>query len=435
MDADGFLLPPDDDSGGPVRPGIHWLLPYEVADSSGMRSVAPLRWYRYAVGEAIQGRPTGVDWLRHMDDRQCGFWVLGSREELDGAAPVGLALSRPALRSLREDDIPGLDVMLTAAGFPHQPSDADGGYDYAGDYRNPAGRYPRRTVAGLARIREDLDIAIVRYEEAGPQFEGHVTTWTLVEFLEGHARAVSTFSGDRSLCTRRPAENHTEAVWVALTSANGSRLDPVGRRHPDGSWDLPWPDWLEGFAVDSSGFLQPPPRRSEETPRPADGWPLPFRVVEGDRVRVDVPLQWYRYPRWNDEPGTVTHVMLATRHCLSGWSLHMDPGWNMADGQGRGVGVALSRPPAARLVEEDVPGLDAIRAKIGLLDQPSRDRGGYQKGGSWYPKREVLGLFRLDDDIIIGVVGEYGYEGENTVVFEIGGDSARIVSTASMGGC
>ena len=296
-----------------------------------MRSVAPLRWYRYAVGEAVQGRPTGVNRLGQTD-HACGFWVLHSREELDGAAPVGLALSRPALRSLRENDIPGLDGMLTAAGFPHQPSDAEGGYHYAGDYANPAGRYPRRTVAGLARIREDLDIAIVRYEEAGPQFEGHVTTWTLVEFLEGHPR------------TGRPAENRTEAVWVALTSANGSRLDPIGRRHPDG--------------------------------------------VDGDRVRI-----------------------------------------------GRGVGVAFSRPPPARLAEEDVPGLDAIRARIGLLDQPSRDQGGYREGGSWYPKRDVLGLFRLDDDIIIGIVGEYYYEGESTTVFEIARDSARIVSTASMGGC
>ena len=102
---------------------------------------------------------------------------------------------------------------------------------------------------------------------------------------------------------------------------------------------------------------------------------------------------------------------------------------------GRGVGVAFSRPPPARLAEEDVPGLDAIRARIGLLDQPSRDQGGYREGGSWYPKRDVLGLFRLDDDIIIGIVGEYYYEGESTTVFEIARDSARIVSTASMGGC
>ena len=97
-----------------------------------MRSVAPLRWYRYAVGEAVQGRPTGVHRLSQTDN-ECGLWVLHSREELDGAAPVGLALSRPALRSLQEDDIPGLDDMLTAAGFPHQPSDADGGYGYEGE--------------------------------------------------------------------------------------------------------------------------------------------------------------------------------------------------------------------------------------------------------------------------------------------------------------
>jgi len=435
VDDDGFLHPPEEHLHSPDRPGVSWLLPYEVYDSGRLRSVAPLNWYRYAAGELVQGRPARADRLLHSDLFGCGLWVLGGREEVRGAVSAGLALSRPATRGLTQDDLPDLDEMLTAAGFPHQPSDADGGYRFEGDYRNPPGRYPRRTVAGLARVREDLDVALVRYEEAGPRFGGHVTTWALVELRAGRANVVSELSGNRSLCVRRPAENRTEALWMALVSQEGSRLDPIGRRHPDGSWDLPWPDFVTAAAIDSSGNLRRWQNASAEPQRSGDGWPLPFRVVGGDRVRIDVPLQWYRYNRLTVVQGTVTHVMLAERGCEAGWSLAMDPGSNMTNPGGSALGVAFSLPAAVRLNEQDVPGLDSIQAALGLLDRPPRDRGGYRMGGNWYPNREIIGLYRLGDDAIIGVVGEYHYEGQGTVVFEISGDSARIVSDASGGGC
>ncbi len=437
VDAEGFLLPTGDLSESASRPGIHWLLPYEVTDSGRLRSVAPVHWYRYAVGEVAQGRPTQADALRRSDYFRCSFWVLNANEEIDGAVPAGMALSRPALRDLSEDDLPNLGEMLTAAGFPHQPSDEDGGYHYRGDGRSTAGRYPRRTVVGLATVREDVDVALVLYEEAGPRFGGHVTSWALFEMRDGRANVVSTFSGDASLCGRWPAENRTEALWVALVSHEGSRLDPIGRRRSDGSWDLPWPDLVAGGSLDSSGYLHLWPSPSGEPRSSADGWPLPFVAVGRDRVRIDVPLQWYRHTRWNVTPGTVTHVMLAERGCSAGWSLRMDPDpeWSVPGSEGRRVSVAFSLPLAVSLTEADVPGLDSIQTVLRLVDRPPRDHGGYEMGGNRYPHRDILGLYRIDDDVIIGVVGEYHYEGQKTVVFEIAGDSARIVSEASGGGC
>ena len=82
---------------------------------------------------------------------------------------------------------------------------------------------------------------------------------------------------------------------------------------------------------------------------------------------------------------------------------------------GRGVGVAISRPPPARLAEED--GRTPFGPESACSTSPP-DQGGYREGGS-SPETCVLGLFRLDDDIIIGIVGEYYYEGESTTVFEI----------------
>ena len=434
VDHEGMLLPPESPSESAARPGIHWLLPYELAASGRPRSVAPVQWHRYAVGEGVQGRPVQATALLHTDNSRCGFWVMRGRGEIEGAVPAGLALSRPALGDLAEDDVPGLDEMLTAAGFQNEPSDSDGGYDSPGDLRNPAGRYPRRTIAGLARVGEDRDVAMVRYEEAGPRFGGHVVTWALVELRDGRAKIISTFSGNASLCARQPAENRTEALWVALVSRDGSRLDPIGRRHHDGNWDLPWPDLVEAAGVDSSGYLHPL-RSPPDEPRISDeDWLLPFRVAGEDRLRIDAPLQWYRYVRRNVVPGTVTHVMLASRHCLAGWSLRMDPYWNMSGPEGRGGDVAFNLPSAVRLTTEDLPGLDSIQAGLGLRDRPPPNQGGYQKGDDWYPKREILGLFQVYD-IIIGVVGEYHYEGGTTIVFEVSSNSARIVSEADGGGC
>lgn len=436
IDADGFLLPPRDRTNGTVRPGVHWLLPYEFADSARPRSIAPVRWFRYTAGEEVQGRSVQANALVHTDDYGCGFWVLVGGEQAEGGVPQAMALSRPALRALEEDEFPGLGEMLTAAGFPHEPSESDGGYYFPGDNRHPAGQYPRRTVVGLARVEDDLDIALVSYEQAGPGFGGHVTTWALVALQGGRASVVSRFSRwDTPQCTRPPPENRGEApVWVGLLSQEGSQLEPIGRRHPDGSWDLPWPDWIEGARLDSSGYLRRWGDRSDASRSSDDGWPLPFRTVAGGRVRVDVPLQWYRMGHGRAVPGTVTHVMLAGRHCLAGWSLRMDPAWNMSGLAGREVAVAFNQPLAVQLAEEDIPDLDSILARLGLLDRPDPDRGGYQMAGSSYPRRDIIGLFRVGD-IIIGVVGEYHYEGQATIVFEISGGTASIVSEASGGGC
>lgn len=435
IDSDGFLLPPRNLPDGPARPGIHWLLPYEVADSARLRSVAPVRWYRYAVGEGVQGHTTQANALWHAD-YPCAFWVLRVPDGIDASVPAAMALSRPALRNLSAEDLPDLDAMLTAAGFPHEPADSDGGYHFEGDGRNPAGRYPRRAVAGLASIREDMDVALVRYEEVGARFGGRVTTWALVQLVDGTATVVSTFSaGDTGSCTRWPAEDRNEALWVALVSQQGTRLEPIGRRHPDGRWDLPWPDVVLGAGLDSSGYLHPWEEPSDE-PRNSDpGWPLPFRQVGGDRVRIDVPLHWYRYGRLHAVPGAVTHVMLSSRHCLAGWSLRMDPAPGLAGPAGRDVGVAFSSPLAVQLTEQEIPGLESILAALGLLDKPPLDQGGYEKADNRYPRRQILGLYRVGDDVIVGVVGEYHYEGERRVVFEITRDSARIVSEASGGGC
>lgn len=434
VDADGFLIPREERADAPVRPGPHWLLPYEAADSGRLRSVAPVDWYTYTASDPVQGRPARANRLLHSD-AFCGVWVLGGLEEAHEAETAGLALSRPALRGLSEDDFPRLGETLAAAGFPHQPSDADGGYDYDGDFRNASGRYPRRAVVGLARIREGMDIALVRYEEAGPRFGGHVTTWTLVELRAGKATVVSSFAGRGSGCVPRPAQDRTETLWVALVSeAGGSLLDPIGRRHPDGRWDLPWPDVLVGGELDRSGYLNPW-RSSGSGDGSAGWWPLPFQVGSGGRLRIDVPLQWYRYTRLGVVPGTVTHVTLAGRGCNAGWSLGLNPLRAVTYPVRRGVAVALTTPHAVELAEDDVPGLDSIRSTLGLLDRPSRDQGGYRMGDDWYPKREILGLYRLQDDIMIGVVGEYGYEGQSTIVFEVSRDSTRIVSEASGGGC
>ncbi len=372
-------------------------------------------------------------WLHEL--RECAFWKLGYGGEVPEDVLAGMVFSQQPLAVLGEDDLPGLDSLLAAVGFPDRPSDADGGYHFEGNGLHPAGRYPQRTTVGLARLRADLDVALVRYVEAGPQFDRvrrHAVTWALVEIRGGMPSVVSTFSGGAPLCTGRPRNDPPDALWIALATHDGSRLDPIARRHLDGSWDMPWPDRdISSGRLDSAGVVQywswP-----DESFDPTESWSTPFDLMDGE-LRLNAPLQWYRYSRFGRHPGTVSHAMLAERYCGVGWSLRMDPesSWYWDDDPG----VALSQPQPTPLAEEELPNLGAIRAELGLLSRPPRDQGGYTMGGSRYPIRVVLGLFRLEDGAVIGVIEERNYEGGGVVVFEIADDSARIVTSYHRGGC
>ncbi len=455
VDRDGFLHPPPGDSDDLPRPGIHWLFPYAAADSARLRSVAPVRWYRYAAGELLQAQRSVAERIVNGDNSRCSFWVLDNSADRHADARPGLALSVPAPSPLREDEIHGLDEMLAEAGLPHQPADADGGYDYRGfhdrhndDYPH-AGRYPQRSLAGLVRVREGLAVALVRFVEAGPRFGSirPVVTWALVELREGGARIVSRFSASEALCTGRPAEDRGGELWLALSTRDGSRLDPLGKRLASGSWDAAWPERMHFMEMDRGGFLRHWRNRAGEPENPPGHWPLPFRNVDGERARLDLPLLWYRHSRWRTAPGAVTDVMMASRHCDEGWALRLEPDQGLRESSGRSVGVAFSRPTATRLAEE-TPQLKRIRDRLGLIDRPSsREEGGYRVGRSWYPIREVVGYFRLADGTVLGVVQEYHYEGDATVAFEVpaalaqGGegvaatDTARIVLDVHGGGC
>lgn len=454
VDRNGFLHAPPGDSSELPRPGVHWLLPYATADSARLRAVAPVRWHRYAAGEVLQAQLSVAEGIGYNDRWSCGFWLLRNSANYGDDAPPGLALSIPAQRPLREADIAGLDEALAKAGLPHQPADADGGYDHQGhhdlhtDSYPDAGRYPRRSLAALVRVRDGLDVALVAWVEAGPQFGARpVTTWALVELREGRAGIVSRFSGHAALCAGRPAENRTADLWLALATHDGSRLDPLGRRVADGSWHPSWPEGIPFVDMDRGGFLHHRRSRGDDPERPPDHWPLPFRSVDGERARLDLPLLWYRHLRRSTVPGTVTDLMLASRHCEVGWALRLDPDRPWRDASGRSIGVAFSDPSVTRL-EEETPELERMRIRLGLIDRPtSREEGGYSKAGTWYPRREVIGYFRLGDATVLGVVQAYHYEGEGTVVFEIpaasmGGeglsaasDTARIVLDVHGGGC
>ncbi len=458
VDRDGLLHPPPAGPGDLPRPGIHWLFPYTTADSARLRSVAPVRWFRYAAGETLQARRSVADRIANSDNSRCNFWVLANSADYGDDAPPGLALSIPALRPLREGEIEGLEEALAQAGLPHQPSDADGGYDFLGfhdrrdDSYPDAGRYPRRSLAGLLRVREGLEIALVAFVEAGPRFGTirPVTTWALVELRAGRARIVSRFSASAPLCTGRPAENGGGELWLALATHDGSRLDPLAKRLADGSWDAAWPEGMHFMEMDRGGFLHHWRNRAGEPERPPGHWPLPFRGVDEERARLDLPLLWYRHSRRSMVPGTVTDVMLAGRHCGKGWALRLEPNRNLRDepnDSGRDLGVAFSDPSVTRLGEE-TPELKRIRDRLGLIDHPaSREEGGYRMGGSSYPIREVIGYYRMEDGTRLGVVQVYHYEGEATVAFEIpaaaaggeslaaGRDTARIVLNVHGGGC
>ena len=165
-------------------------------------------------------------------------------------------------------------------------------------------------------------------------------------------------------------------------------------------------------------------------------------MTEVGAIEADFPLFWYRYRplgseyyRVVGEPGPVTGVAVTGKYCMAGWALLMD---RDVDRYGRESGVAFTRPPTRLLAESDIPGLDSIRAELGLLDRPTREQGGYEMGGYRYPMRSVIGLYRFDlagDTTVVGVINSSGYEGSGAEVFEIAGGTARVVADFHMGGC
>ena len=223
-----------------------------------------------------------------------------------------------------------------------------------------------------------------------------------------------------------------EPLWIAVVQTGGA-LIPFAR-HGDDGWDLPWPAPFdaETGGLDDGGEVVSPPRPDREAR------PLPMPPVDQDSRggRIAAPMQWSFYSQ--SERGTaltVARLLLVEAHCLMSWAL----GFGEPSGFGERelpaiegtpdvAGVAFSHPLEVVSADE-IPGLDRIRAELGLIDVSGLDDPMESRRFVW------LGFYRLDDGAVIGVVNDRLYEGESWLVVEIDSDGSRVAHRVYGGGC
>ena len=223
-----------------------------------------------------------------------------------------------------------------------------------------------------------------------------------------------------------PAEER-EPLWIAAVQTSGA-LIPFAR-HGDDGWDLPWPAPFdaETGALSGGGEAVAPPRADREAPS------LPMPPVDQDSRggRIAAPMQWTFYSQTERGSAlTVARLLLAEAHCMMSWALGFgDRELPRVEGTPNVAGVAFNHPLEVVSAEEEIPGLDRIRADLGLIDVDGLDDPMQSRRLVW------LGFYRLDDGDIIGVVNDRLYEGESWLVLEIDGDEGRIAHRVYGGGC
>ena len=218
-----------------------------------------------------------------------------------------------------------------------------------------------------------------------------------------------------------------EPLWIAAVQTSGA-LIPFARRGDDG-WDLPWPAPFdaETGALDGGGEAVAPPEADREAPS------LPMPPVDQDSRggRIAAPMQWRFYSQTERGSAlTVARLLLAEAHCMMNWALGFgDRELPRVEGTLDVAGVAFNHPLEVVSAEEEIPGLDRIRAELGLVDVAGLDDPMQSRRFVW------LGFYRLDGGGIIGVVNDRRYEGASWLVVEIDGDEGRIAHRVFGGGC
>ena len=220
-----------------------------------------------------------------------------------------------------------------------------------------------------------------------------------------------------------------EPLWIAVVQSDGA-LIPIAR-HDGGVWDLPWPAPFdqETAALDTTGEVSPPPWLGGEA------WTLPVPPIDTRDPgggRIAAPMKWSFYSQTERGAAlTVARLLLVQAHCMMQWALGFDEReLFQVEGTPAVAGVAFNRPLDVVSAEDEmIPGLERIRADLGLVDVADPDDPMMSRGYVW------LGFYRLDDGVIIGVVNDRLYEGESWLVVEIDGARGRIVHRVYGGGC
>ena len=224
-----------------------------------------------------------------------------------------------------------------------------------------------------------------------------------------------------------------DSLWVAVVQTHGV-LIPFARRAGD-TWDLPWPAPFdeETAALDTGGEVVPPPWLGREA------WTLPVPPIDRQDPRggrIAAPMEWSFHSQTEQGTAlTVARLLLVRAHCMMSWALGFgepsgfrEPELPRVEGTADVAGVAFNHPLEVVSPDEEIPGLERIRAELGL-----NDAGGLEDLQS---RRFVwLGFYRLDDGGIIGVVNARYYEGESWLVIEIDGDRGRVAHRVHGGGC
>ena len=236
-------------------------------------------------------------------------------------------------------------------------------------------------------------------------------------------------------CGPGPSAPRTERepLWIAVVRTDGV-LIPFAR-HGDDGWDLPWPAPFdaETAALDTGGEVVPPPWLGQEA------WTLPVPPIDEDSRggRIAAPMQWSLYSQTERETAlTVARLLLVEAHCMMSWALGFgeSAGFGerelpLVEGTPDIAGVAFNHPLDVVSAEEELPGLDRIRADLGLIGVSDLDDPMQSRRFVW------LGFYRLDEGAVIGIVNDRAYEGESWVVVEFDGDQGRIAHRVFGGGC
>jgi len=214
---------------------------------------------------------------------------------------------------------------------------------------------------------------------------------------------------------------------------SGRRASAAGE-----GWDEPWPEpfRLADLRID----------RNRGTPLvfPTSGTATDDTTANGGSARhdwsrtTDAPADWHFHVRGQGVSRLGTeHLSLMRSECFLIWSLPVEETPELdetlrqaAVRRSAPAAVVFSRAPDAIVDQADIPGLDAIRRELSLVDRPEPGRPPDDDAATF----EWLGFYRFGD-LLLGMVHERGYEYEALQIVRIDGDRGRIVAAVRFLGC
>ena len=249
-------------------------------------------------------------------------------------------------------------------------------------------------------------------------------------------------------------------LLAALIGAGGVQQPPSGRAVVEAQTDPP-PLWI-GVLIDEGRALTVIAHYIDGVwDKPPWGGAIHDTLHSGpQRDRASVPRSWFYYsPEERGLSLTSTGLVVTRVLCSHRWALGIARDTARA-GEVRSpytpyrpLGIALTRPPAEVLAEDDIPGLEDIRGDLGFGDVSGRGEG--VRFFHW------LGIFRFDDDMgtdpadgaaanagatetptaetptgtTLGILWGSYYEGAEYILIEIDGERSRVIVRTYAGGC